>query len=196
MLHTSYISSPLTLFASHSHTLLSWLMTLEQALHASCQSADGCVSQLSRRVVTTSSLELLQTETSLRLTLLSQFGYSQRQHRHYRHANQTRRQHGGQLRAARSTLHLWRITYIHTHRQDAACWSRQHTHGKMLPPKIAHTNTYGSFQAVLHETSAQIRVELAFWCEQPKGHHRHRLTAAVEASESTWITSFQQVSDC
>lgn len=103
--------------------------TLHQALHAHCQSADGCVSQLSRWVVTTRIFELLRAETSLRLLPLSQFGYGQcqSQHRHYRQANQTRCQHSSHPRAVWSTLRLWRI--VHTHIQ-ARCFL-------MIP--LAHT---------------------------------------------------------
>lgn len=86
-------------------------ITLHQALHALCQSADGCVSQLSRWVATTEILKLLRTEPSLRLLPLSQFGYGQCQPQHHRNrqANQTGCQHGGQPWAVGSTLRLWRI---------------------------------------------------------------------------------------
>lgn len=160
-----FISISLTCFASVSHTHTHFspdLLTLHQALHTFCQSADGCVSQLSRWVVTTRSLELPQTETSLRLPLLSQFGYGQcqPQHHHYRQANQTRCQHGNQPRAVWSILHLWRIT----HTQARCCLMIPSAHTWQTPPEKhwlttnnTHTNTQDYIQtgrkAVLHEVS-------------------------------------------
>lgn len=94
-------------------------VTLHQALHALCQSADGCVSQLGGWVATTEILELLRTEPSLRLLPLSQLGYGQcqPQRRRNRQANETRCQHGSHPRAVWSTLRLWRIIRVRTQRQ-------------------------------------------------------------------------------
>lgn len=117
-----------------SLTLLPSCITLHQALHALCQSADGCVSQLSRWVATTELLELLRTEPSLRLPPLSHFGYGQcqPQHRRNRQANQTRCQHSSHPRAVWSTLRLWRIIYTHTQRQRCC---------PMIPLALATTTT-------------------------------------------------------
>lgn len=144
-------------------------ITLHQALHALCQSADGCVSQLSRWVATTEILELLRTEPSLRLLPLSQFGYGQcqPQHRRNRQANQTRCQHGSHPRAVWSTRRLWRIIHTRTQRQRCCL---------MIPLATAHNHHHRK-----HTRNSWYR-------HRPDSSLEKRKTAVHGASEGTLMT--------